>query len=134
MKVRLLNGSTVVVPTDTQKSIMNGVCLNIIDILNDIYSRDEISDIFLNLRGEPTECLLIRIILNFTESDDVIEVGKSRFYNSATSRCRLTFIHIHKHQLIHQYSSNSEIAFWYNFTEEEYNEWNKSPDEFFTIN
>lgn len=134
MKICLCDGMRKMYNNKYQGELMTKISLDIIKILDDIYSRDDIISIQFHLKGtNAIKALYIIVKIKFIESDDVIEVAKSRFskYDRSGNQPGLDYMAFHKNSLNPYYGPSeeqSEILFWYTFTPEETESWNFQGD------
>lgn len=131
MKVNLFDGYKSLEINEKKKNIMMKISKEILDSLSIVYDTNDIESINFYIKGvEKIVALVIRIPLKFIESDDVINVIKNRMskIETVSDDPGLSFMLISKSFsfLSGSEEPNSEISFWYQFTNEEILEWNGS--------
>ncbi len=141
MIINLLDGNNPIIIEPDQKTILKKISNEILEKISFAYTIDDITSIRFNLKGNPpiTNSLLVNVSLNLRESDDIINVMKDKLLllniTDKTSpmgeKIGLSFMYFHQSQLISllmcgDHDTNSEISFWYDFSNDEYVKWNHS--------
>lgn len=131
MKINLFDGLSPLSIKGKQVVIMKKIAREIIDNLSIVYDINDIESLNFYIKGPyKTTALVIRIPLKFIEADDIIEVIRDRMSKVKIPNeddPGLSFMNINKNFSLMSGSGvkNSEIGFWYQFTDKEIMEWNR---------